>query len=213
MEPLNSPSPRSSGCYDKPVWTLPSLARALRRLPGQLGRVIPTVVDQPITSRFREIIMLAVSAENRCWYCQTAHSVFGRASGLSDDEVQALLGGDDSAFAEDEQAAIAFARDLARRSFQSRSDALYQALQERFSSAECEAIEATAHVMNFANRFGNTFDAARSRLTQRGDCTGASGLDVAIVSSLFVPAALAVSPWVGALMVAQRFGWASGGKR
>ena len=124
-----------------------------------------------------------------------------------------LLAGNDDGFDDAERTSLRYVRDLASRDFRSRDDELHRALTECYSAAECQAIEATAHVMNFANRFGNTFDAAHNRLRGRRDCSGAGGVDVALVSSLFVPAAVAVAPWVGALMVAQRFGLADGARR
>ena len=105
-----------------------------------------------------------------------------------------------------ERLALAFVRDLARRGFQTRSEELYARLTERLPQAQCETIESTAHVMNLANRFGNTFDAARARLSTRRDCTGASVIDVTVVSGIFIPAALLIAPWIGALMIAQQLG-------
>ncbi len=209
MNRVDAPDRNGPAC-NKPVWTLRRLVNVLPTMPAHLRRLTPTPWNRPISDRLRETLMLAVAAENRCWYCQTAHGVFGRATGLSEREVSALLAGDDVCFPEDHQVALAFVRDLARRGFESQSDELRRALTERFSRAQCEAIEATAHVMNFANRFGNTFDAARNRLLGRPDCSGATSVDLALVSSLFVPAALAVAPWVGTLMVAQHFGLATG---
>lgn len=191
-------------CYDKPVWTLRTLLGALGGMPRHLQRVAPTLWGRPLSQRFRELVMLAVAAENRCWYCQLAHGAMGRTAGLRQDEVDAVLAGRDEIFARREQLALAFVRDLARRGFQSRSTALYREMRHELSGKQCEAVEATAHVMNFANRFGNTFDGLRNRLAGGRDCTAASGLDQVVVSSAFVPAALLMVPWVGLLMLAQR---------
>ena len=194
----------SAECYDKPVWTLGELLRVLPELPAHLRAVLPTLWDRPISGRLREAIMLAVATENRCWYCQTAHAIMGESAGLEPDGVRALLAGEDGELPEDERHALAYVRDLAHRGFRSRSEALRGALGERFSPGACEAIEATAHVMNFANRFGNTFDAARHRLRGRCDQSSASAADLFFVSSVFVPAALGVLPVVGMLALANR---------
>ena len=79
MSHVDVADPAPCDCFDKPVWTLRSLFGVLPTMPRHLGRVLPTAWDRPITGRHREMIMLAVAAENRCWYCQTAHGVFGRA--------------------------------------------------------------------------------------------------------------------------------------
>jgi hypothetical protein len=57
--------------------------------------------------------------------------------------------------------------------------------------------------MNFANRFGNTFDAALARLRgEAAETAEASLLDLAVVSGVFVGAAAVVAPAVGALKLA-----------
>ena len=193
-------------CFDKPVWTVRTALRELARLPPHLGRVACTSVGWPISSALRERIMLAVAAENQCVYCQLAHSAFGQSAGLSDTEVASILAGMDTAGAAGpaEAAALAYARDLARRDFASRSEPLWAALLEHYSPRQREAIDSTARVMNFANRFGNTFDAARARLAGRCEETGATRLDLAIVSSVFVAAAAVVAPAVGFLRLRHR---------
>jgi AhpD family alkylhydroperoxidase len=194
----------SRECYDKPVWTLGRLTDALTGLPGHLARVAPSLSGRVLSNELRERIMLAVAAENRCGYCQQAHDAIGRAVGLTPEELEAIALGADDVFDARTQAALGFARDLARRNFDSRDEDLYQALLEHFSPAQAAAVEATAHLMNFFNRFGNTFDAARARLSGRCATTRASVMDLAVVSSIFV----AVAPWValpiGALQTANR---------
>jgi AhpD family alkylhydroperoxidase len=191
-------------CYDKPIWTLTDLAGVLPTMPLHLVRTFPTLFNFPISGRFRERIMLAVAAENRCWYCQTAHSALGRALGLTRDEIEAVLAGHDRDMNEDEALALAYARDLARRGFTSRSQSLRRDLLERFSPVQVRAIESTAHVMNLANRFGNTFDAARTRITGGCDKTGAGILDLAALSAGFLWGASLAGPVVAAIMIYNR---------
>ena len=199
--------PRSPGarCAAKPIWTLRSLARVLPDLPGHLRRVAPTVLGAPISNSLRERIMLAVAAENRCRYCQLAHGVMGEAAGESPADIARILAGDDAGLEPREALALAFARDLARRGFASRDEALRARLGQEFTDAERDAIESSAHAMNFANRFGNTFDEALARLRGGGATDGpadASPLDLAVVSGAFVAAAAVVAPAVGALKLA-----------
>jgi AhpD family alkylhydroperoxidase len=188
---MSTPSP----CYDKPTWTLAGLARVLPELPRHLGNVLPTVADHPITGRLREKIMLAVAAENRCVYCQVAHAAFGRSAGLPEDEIRAVLAGEDGADAT-EALALAYARDLARRGFASRDERLRERLAEVLGAPARDAVESSAHVMNLANRFGNTFDAGLAAL--RGQCVQPplGTLDVAVISACFLAAAAVVSPVV-----------------
>ena len=58
--------------------------------------------------------------------------------------------------------------------------------------------------MNLANRFGNTFDAARTRIMGGCDITGAGILDLAALSAGFLWGASLAGPFVAALMIYNR---------
>jgi AhpD family alkylhydroperoxidase len=192
-----------------PIWTLAALSRALPGLPADLSRTLPTLLGRTLSNALRERIMIAVATENRCRYCRIAHATFGRASGLDEEEIARLLDGEDPALAERERLALAYARDLARRGFESEDRELRACLAARFSEDEISAIEATARLMDFANRFGNTFDELWARLRGAPGCAPAragsapSGLDLLAVSMIFVGAAAVVAPLVGALRLGQ----------
>jgi AhpD family alkylhydroperoxidase len=179
-------------CIEKPVWTLDRLANTLVRLPSHLIRVLPSLAGRVLSNELRERVMLAVAAENRCRYCIAAHTELGLAAGLTREEIGRILAGDDAGFDASIRAALAFSRDLVRRDFRSRSESLYDALIEQYGSDQAAAIEAAAHVMNFFNRFGNTFDMGLAKVSGRCETLEASWLDLAAVSSVF----LSVAPWV-----------------
>jgi AhpD family alkylhydroperoxidase len=208
MEPSDSSDTSDtqpeSGYFDKPVLTLGALLGHLPGMPAHLVRVVTTSVGYPISGPLRERIMLAVTAVNRCFYCQLAHTAFARSEGLADGEIQDILAGVDPAEDLGESAALAYVRDLAERGFVSRDAALWGELRRYYTDEQCAAIDSSARVINVANRFGNTFDAARERLSGGCEMTGVSGLDLTVVSSLFAAGAALVSPVVGALMVLQQ---------
>ena len=199
MEPFETQP--ETDCYDKPVWTLAALLGELPELPAHLGRVATTTVGYPITGRLRERIMLAVTAVNRCFYCRVAHTTFARSEGLTDGEIQEILAGADPAQDPGESTALAYVRDLARRGFSSRDEPLWERLLQYYSAPQRAAIDSSARVINLANRFGNTFDAARERLAGRCEASGANGLEMTVISSVFAAGAAVVSPVVGSLMV------------
>lgn len=159
---------KARDCFDKPVWTLGNLLRALPDMPRHLVRVLPTLADRVLSNALRERIMLAVAAANRCRYCKATHGILGKLAGMTDKEVRCILAGNEDGRPEGERLAIRFARDLAERNFQSRNEELYRRLGEFFNERQRAAIESTAHVMNFVNRFGNTFDSTLLRL--QGGC-------------------------------------------
>jgi AhpD family alkylhydroperoxidase len=160
-----------------------------------------------LSNALREAIMLAVAAENRCRYCQLAHAAFGQAAGLSPGEVEAILAGrEGEGLSARERLALAYARDLARRGLASRDEDLRARLLERYTAREVEAIEATARVMNLANRFGNTFDAGLARIGGRCDRSGAGLLDLSLLAPLFVAGATAAAPAYLATELLNRLG-------
>lgn len=188
-------------CYDKPVWTLRELLQIITTIPGHLKKVIPTQWNRPISSQLRERIMLAVASENRCVYCQTAHSVFGEGVGLKPADMRSIISGIDVSDDEGEKLALQYARDLARRQFKSLDESMYSGLDKYFSDKEKEAIHSSAHLMNFANRFGNTFDAATIRFRNGRNCTPATLLDQVVVSILFVLGASSVIPMLASVKI------------
>ena len=146
-------------CREKPTLTLSQLRRDLSSLPRWIVRLAPTLLGRGLSNRFREELMLAVTGENRCRYCQAVHTALGRASGLERAEVEAILAGQEGGRTEGERVALAYVRDLARRGFESRDEGLRERLRGCFDEETVEAIEATARAINLANRFGNTIDA------------------------------------------------------
>ncbi len=191
-------------CFKKPVWTLSELARSLPSMTGHALRTLPTIINMPISARLRERIMLAVAAENRCRYCRIAHATFAEALDMSQGEISDIIKGGHEGLSECDAMALAYVRDLAMRNFKSKDTSLRKKLHDCFTREQVNAIESSAIVMNFANRFGNTFDAALETATGGCDDSGAGLLDKLTVSTVFVGAASIVSPLVGALMMVNR---------
>jgi AhpD family alkylhydroperoxidase len=194
---------QASPCFDKPVWTRETLFHALAQLPLHLARTASTLYGRPISNALRERIMLAVAAENRCRYCQLAHRIIGEAAGHTAEQIADTLAGDDSHLSEGEALVLTFVRDLARRGFLSRDEHLYQELGRHFSDEERQAIESSAHLMNFANRFGNTFDAGLA--LAGGRCLGEKlrTVDLVAISSAFLAVALPLVPLLGVVKALQ----------
>ncbi len=155
---------KRQACDHGPAWTPGGFVAELPRMPRQLFLVAGTVVDRPISNELRERLMLAVARENRCRHCMAAHARLGAASGIPHAEINAILDGTWKGNAPREAAALAYVRDLARREFEGRDEGLWSALDDYFTHPEKDAIQASASVMNFANRFMNGVDALLCRL-------------------------------------------------
>lgn len=183
---------------DRPIWTLADLHRALTQLPRHLARVLPTLVGRVIGSADRERIMLGVAGQNRCPYCQLAHAVLGKLSGLTDQEIAALVAGEDEAISSDARELVAYTRGLARDGFTPPNGARAR-LTAHHTEKRVAAAESVAWLMDFANRFGNTFDAALARLSGRSAPAGASWIDLAGVSAAFLMVAAVMGPAIATL--------------
>jgi AhpD family alkylhydroperoxidase len=202
---------REQDCFDKPIWTLRELASAAARVPAHARAALPTLFGRPLSNADRERIMLAVAAENRCRYCEAAHAAAARAAGVDDETVARLLERAEPAIPETERLVLDYVRDLARRGFRSHDPELRRQLAERLSDRELAAVDGTAHLMNFANRFGNTFDAALERARGRCERTAASWPELLLVSLGFAIGSGLVGPILGTLfprlLDAARRGW------
>ena len=183
-------------CSGKPIWTLRALLPVIPGIPLHLLRVAPTIFGVPISNALREHVMLAVTGQNRCVYCTIAHTGFGRVSGMSEKEIADILAGEYDDQQDDARLVLVYVRDLAVRDFQSRNEDLFGELLEKFTPRQRSAIISSAHVINFANRFGNTFDVARCWVTGRKPETRTSAVDLLAVSAAFVVGALPLLPLI-----------------
>lgn len=196
-------------CFDKPLWTLMEMGLALSTFPGHLKRFVPTLLGKGLSGAMRERIMLAVATENRCRYCKAVHVTLAHLAPLSDQEVESLIRKEPALSTRDlddlslEQLVVEFVRDLARRGFVGRDPRIWERLSSYFSPAEKERVESVAHVMNFANRVGNNFDALCARLTNGCVEDDVSWMDLLVVSGMFLMVLPIVGPLLGPLALPQ----------
>jgi AhpD family alkylhydroperoxidase len=153
----------------------------------------------------RERIMLAVATQNRCRYCRAVHTALAKIAGLSRKEIADLSREAperqppvESTLSK-EDLVVEYVRDLARRGFKGRNQELWEELARHFSSQEREVLESVAHVMNFANRFGNTFDAFLARVKGRCERQELPWIDLVLISAGFLMVLPVVGPVLGPL--------------
>jgi uncharacterized peroxidase-related enzyme len=73
------------------VGMVPNLFATLARAPAALNAYLQqseALAGGRLSARQREIVALAVSQENACQYCLSAHTTIGRGAGLSAEEIQ-----------------------------------------------------------------------------------------------------------------------------
>jgi len=132
----------------------PNLMRALANSPAALEAYLSfsgALAGGSLPAKLRERIALAVSEQNACQYCVSAHTAIGRMAGLTDGEIeQAREARSDSP---KDAAALAFARQV--MAGQGRvSDADFAAVRKAgFGDGEIAEIIAHVALSIFTNYF------------------------------------------------------------
>lgn len=88
-----------------------TLANSPAALQGYL-QLSETLGAGELSARQREIVALATAQANACGYCLSAHSLIGKATGLSDEEIRLARAG--TASTPRDAAIASFARQLVR---------------------------------------------------------------------------------------------------
>jgi alkylhydroperoxidase family enzyme len=106
-----------------------------------------------VGQRAKQLLRLQLSLIHGCRSCNRQNIPGAREAGVSDAQIDALIAGDDSAFAEDDRAVLALARELALTNTHGRLDgALHARLKRAFSDAEILELCVVAGVLGGLNK-------------------------------------------------------------
>lgn len=129
--------------------TSPAVANAYLQFSG-------AVSTGSLDASLREAIALTVGQSNECDYCLSAHSMLGKAAGLSESDVeQARLG---SAANEKEAAALGFARKIVEHRGRVEDGDLEAVRNAGFTEGEIGEIVANVALNIFTNYFNHVAD-------------------------------------------------------
>jgi AhpD family alkylhydroperoxidase len=117
-----------------------------------------------IDAAFRERLMLAVTAVNGCRYCSWAHAKQALVTGITGDEVKALLTGEVGDSPAAELPALLYAQHWAESGGRPELAARTQ-LVETYGAEIVQAIELSLRTIQWGNLSGNTFDYILYRLS------------------------------------------------
>lgn len=140
---------------------------------------------QVITPPFRERLMLAVTAVNRCRYCSYAHAREALAKGVSQEEIEALAKGMFAESPPEEAPALLYAQHWAEANGAPEALAREQVVA-RYGEQVVETMELGLRMIRAGNLSGNTFDyllyrisfgrwGGRDRLLQHGEASESAG--------------------------------------
>lgn len=151
------------GKFRKRVFSPASLIEIL----GDIVRAAPTMpgtfTSGRISPAFRERILLAVTSVNQCRYCQWAHTDLAVASGVSSEQIGALLGSSTESVPGEERVALLYALHYAQTNRQP-AVAERKKLIDTYGEETARDIENWIYLIFFSNLSGNTFDSFLSRL-------------------------------------------------
>nr|MDO8088625.1 carboxymuconolactone decarboxylase family protein [Candidatus Sigynarchaeum springense] len=116
-----------------------------------------------ITPRFKERVMLAVTAVNKCRYCSFIHSRLALLSGCTAADVKAILDSEFGNVDENERVALAFAQHYAESRGKPDRDAARKLLLA-YGQENASSIVASIQGIMVGNLTGNTLDAFEARL-------------------------------------------------
>jgi uncharacterized peroxidase-related enzyme len=132
--------------------------RVMAHRPEALKSFVPfyMAVAGPgsVDRRSKELAYLAASITNRCAFCTHAHTAGARKAGITEDEIRALEGEEDSGFSAAEQAVLRYAREVTRDARP--SEASRNALDAFFSEEQIVELTMVIAMANFTNRFNNS---------------------------------------------------------
>ena len=110
-----------------------------------------------LSPAFRERLMLAVTAVNGCRYCSYFHAKEALLAGISETEMELLLGGVVDHCLVEEAAAVLYAQHWAETDANPDPDARLK-LAEIYGNDTAAAIELVLRMIRMGNLMGNTWD-------------------------------------------------------
>jgi uncharacterized peroxidase-related enzyme len=137
----------------------PNMTRVMANSPAVLEGYLAfsgALAGGSLSDKLREELALAVSEQNECQYCVSAHSAIGKLTGLTDAEIEAARNA--SASDSKSTAALHFAHQIVAK--QGRATEADVEIVRKAGFSDGEVAEIIAHVaLNiFTNYFNNTAD-------------------------------------------------------
>ena len=141
-----------------------------------------------ISAAFSKRILLAVTHVNGCRYCTFVHTKNALEEGMSEDEVQRLLGGEFDAAPSNESVALLFAEHYADSAGRPSLEAT-QKLIETYGADTAAQILGILRGIMVGNLHGNMIDALRNRIMRKPVPESTLGRELGIVLGVvvFVP--------------------------
>ncbi len=150
----------------KRKFSLYELYRAYLYAPRAIAGLIRNKKSKMLENQFIERLHLAVTEVNGCAACSYAHTRMALNKGMSNEEITAILNGDDTVIKPEEAKAIMFAQHFAdTRGYPHRET--YDEIVREYSVEKAEVILSAVQLMMVGNMYGIPYSAFLSRLKGR----------------------------------------------
>lgn len=136
----------------------------LKKIMAKRDQMKPLMRGEVIDPAFRERLMLAVTAVNRCRYCSYAHARQALVNGISKEEIGALQDGVFENCPKAELPALLYAQHWAETRGKIEPTARTQIIEE-YNEETVNAIDLTLQTIQMGNLLGNTLDYFLYRLS------------------------------------------------
>ena len=117
--------------FKRRIYSVNAFYHLLADAMAHFGDIRRAHSSKRVSKAFSERIMLAVTEVNGCRYCSYYHTSVALKAGMSEDEIQGMLGGDLSNAPADESVALLFAQHYAETEGHPEEEA-YQRLLETY---------------------------------------------------------------------------------
>ena len=141
------------------IKSVPNLAKALANSPAALKAWMEfdgALGKGSLNAKLRQEIALAVGQKNGCEYCVSAHTVIGKFTGLTDQQILNSRQGQGTS--PKETAALTFARELLEKRGQVPASSIQALREHRFTDGEITEIVAHVALNIFTNYFNTALD-------------------------------------------------------
>ena len=149
--------------FNKRVFTMKEHIGIMKHAAKSLGLLMYVKKHKLFNKQFKERIMLAVTEVNGCAMCSFVHTKLALQSGMSRENIQALLGGDTSMVPLEESVAILFSQHFAS-SKESPSDEAIDRLIQEYGLQKAELVLAACNMITMTNAMGIGLDNLYNRI-------------------------------------------------
>ena len=175
----------SSKYFKKRTYTFSTFFKDICTVMRKSSHIRESMQAERISGKFREKIMLAVTAVNGCKYCEWGHTKAAMEEGCTEEEIKEIMENDFGSCDPDEVIALAFAQHYADSKGNYTEDS-WTKLVDVYGEKEAEDILLSIQMITVGNLLGNTFDGFLSRFKGKPPENGSLMFELFLLLSFII---------------------------